>query len=148
METLKVNIKKIHKNAVIPTYSKVGDCGMDLTAIAMELNYLYKYIEYDTGLGIELPKGYVGLIFPRSSISNKMLSLCNSTGILDENYRGSIKLRMRYNDTILSPHKEHYGIGDRIGQLIIMPYPKIEFNEVSELNETNRGDKGFGSSGR
>jgi len=142
---MKVRVKKLSKNAVIPSYAKAGDAGMDFTAIAMEVNK--DYIEYFTGIAVEIPEGHVGLIFPRSSISKTNLTLSNSVGVIDSGYRGEIKFRFRFPEGMPFPMVRRYSEGDRIGQLIIMPYPQIEMEEVSELSDTDRGDGGFGSSG-
>lgn len=142
---MNIKIKKLHENAVIPSYSKEGDCGLDLTAISVTTvdKVDYGYIEYDTGLAIEIPEGYVGLVYPRSSISNTGLILANAVGVVDQNYRGSIKCRFK-----AIPNTQIYSVGDRIAQLIIQPIPKIEFKVVDELTDTNRNDLGFGSSGK
>jgi len=138
MSKLQVNIKKLVDEAVIPEYSQEGDAGLDLTAVG--ISYAADYVEYSTGLAVEIPEGYVGLVYPRSSISKLRTTLCNSVGVIDSNYRGEIKLRFRDFGSI-------YKLGDRIGQIIITPYPKVHFNVVSDLGDTNRGDGGFGSSG-
>lgn len=140
-----VNIKKLHKDAVIPKYAKDGDAGLDLTAISSKTDE-YGNVVYGTGLAIEIPKGYVGLIFPRSSISKTVLSLCNSVGVIDSGYRGEIMLKYRVASR--QENRFVYSIGERIGQLIIMPYPKVELVEVDELSDTERGENGFGSTGQ
>lgn len=142
---MKVKIKKLNENAVIPSYSKVGDAGLDLTATSKKVNDNKTIITYGIGLSIEIPEGYVGLIFPRSSISKYDLQLTNSVGVIDSGYRGEIMLKFLALEDI---HRaDIYSIGDRIGQLIILPYPQIEFEEVKELSSTERNDGGFGSSG-
>lgn len=82
---MKVKIKKLHSNAVIPKYAKKGDAGLDLIAVDKVIDMEYNYIEFDTGLSIEIPEGYVGLLFPRSSISNTIHTLANSVGVIDSN---------------------------------------------------------------
>ena len=137
---LKVRFKKLHPDAVTPSYSKIGDAGLDLTAHWM-MNVNDSYIEYGTSIAVEIPEGYVGLIFPRSSVSNKQnFYLKNSVGVIDSGYRGEIKLRFNRD-------KEFYSAGDKIGQLIILPYPTIYLEEVEELSSTERGNGGFGSTG-
>lgn len=140
---MKVKIKRLHPNSVLPTYAQKGDAGLDLTATSMNYDDHGNAV-YGTGLSIEIPEGHVGYIFPRSSISKKKLALTNSVGVIDSNYRGEIMLKFK-------PEKffsiNDYDIGDRIGQLIIMPIPSIEFEEVEELSDTNRGTGGFGSTG-
>jgi dUTP pyrophosphatase len=138
---MKVKIKKLNQNSVIPKYSRDGDAGLDLTAASWEVDKgLFCYY---TGIAVEIPEGHVGLIYPRSSISKVDLILSNHVGVIDSNYRGEIILKFR--STTDFPHI--FVVGDRIAQLIIVPYLKIEFEEVEELSDTNRGSKGFGSSG-
>jgi dUTP pyrophosphatase len=140
---MNVKFKKLTKHASTPTYSKEGDAGLDLVAVDTYHDRDYSFVEYGTGLAVEIPEGYVGLLFPRSSISKTDFSLANSVGIIDSNYRGEVKMRFR-----TSPYNGmEYDIGDRIGQLVIMPYPKIDLVEVTELSDSNRGAGGFGSSG-
>jgi dUTP pyrophosphatase len=143
---MKVKFKKLHKDAVVPKYSKEGDCGLDLTAVAVKWDYYHDYIEYDTGIAVEIPPGYCGLCMPRSSNSNKDLLLSNSVGLIDQNYRGSIRFRYkRSKEPDRTPLS--YAVGDRIGQLLIVPCPVIETEEVEELSDTNRGSDSFGASG-
>ncbi len=136
---MEIKIKRLHPDAKIPKYSKVGDAGMDVYAVSKQRKD--KFIEYGTGLAVEIPKGFVCLVFPRSSLSNKDLVLANHVGVLDSGYRGELMLRFK------KMGEEVYEVGDRIGQIIIIPYPNIEFKEVDELSETERGDGGFGSTG-
>ena len=136
-----VKIRKVHPDAVIPFRAHTTDAGMDVTEISMEMTE--DYVEYDTGLQFQLPEGYVMLIFPRSSNSKKDLLLCNSVGILDAGYTGNLKLRFKlttegYTEKIYNP-------GDKVGQIMIIPYPEINFIETEVFNETERGDGGFGS---
>ena len=135
---MKVKIKKLRKNVIIPTYAKPGDAGIDLTAVDRKVEGIWN--TYYTGLAIEIPDGYVGLLFPRSSVYKTEQRLANSVGVIDSGYRGEIM--MKFNRSI-----SEYKIGDRIGQLIIMPYPQIEFEEVNHLSDTHRGGGGFGSTG-
>lgn len=147
---MKIKIKKLHPDAVTPKYAKIGDAAVDLVAIST--NHQNWFYEYGTGISIEIPEGYVGLIYPRSSISKKDLSLCNSVGVIDSGYRGEIKFRFQLTQSgatkvQLAREVDIYKIGDRIGQLMIVPYPQVEFEEVAELSDTSRGRGGFGSSG-
>jgi dUTP pyrophosphatase len=137
---MKIRVKKLDENAILPKYAHDGDAGMDV--FAQNMTITDKYIEYETGLSFEVPKGYVMLIFPRSSVSNKHLMMKNSVGVLDSGYRGELKLRFQKNG------EDVYNIGDKIGQIIILPYPEIEFEESESLDETARGSGGFGSTGR
>ncbi len=140
---MQVNIKKLHSNAVIPVYSKDGDAGLDLVATEI-INEDPFQITYGTGLAMEIPYGFVGLVFPRSSIRKTDLSLTNCVGVIDSGYRGELQATFRKEKGVVS---KKYGIGDRIAQIIIIPYPPIEFNEVTELSNTERGEGRFGSTG-
>lgn len=160
---MKVNIKKLHPDAVIPAYAKPGDAGMDLTAVSMKIDE-YGNICYGTGLAFEIPEGYVGLVFPRSSNCKKGVILTNCVGVIDSGYRGEVSFKFRplplmasrlettsktaWFDEDWRNIRLSFKVGDRIGQIIIMPYPQIEFEEVDELSETERGDQGYGSSGK
>ena len=141
-----VKIKKLNENAVIPKYAKDGDAGMDLvaTSIISETN---TQITYGIGLALEIPDGFVGLVFPRSSIRKTRLQLSNSVGVIDSGYRG--ELQATFNKINNNSQSENdYKVGDRIAQIMIIPYPKIIFREVEELSNTERGDGGFGSTGK
>lgn len=144
---MKVNVKKLGSNAVLPTYAKHGDAGMDLTATSKSYDE-HGNVCYGTSLAFEIPNGFVGLLFPRSSNTKKDLILGNSVGVIDSGYRGEVMFKFRpvmplERDIEFGPRE--YEIGDRIGQIIIMPYPQIEFNLVDELSSSDRGVGGFGS---
>ena len=139
---MKVKVMKLDAGAKIPKYAKAGDAGMDLYAVSQKFDDHGNYV-FGTGLAMEIPEGYVGLIFPRSSISKTSHSLRNAVGVIDSGYRGEIMMKYDIN-TLNSPV---YEVGDRIAQIIILPYPEIEFEEAWELSKTNRGKGGFGSTG-
>lgn len=143
MNSIELKIKKLHSEAVIPQYAKPGDAGLDLVAISEEWNEDNTMVTYGTGLAIEIPEGHVGLIFPRSSISKTTLNLSNSVGVIDSGYRGPIMFKFRYLE-----NGDVYEVGDRIGQLVIMEIPKVNILEVQELSSTERGEGGFGSTGK
>lgn len=154
---LKVKIKKLHPDAVIPRYAKPGDAGLDLTAVSRTFDADGNVV-YGTGLAFEIPEGYVGLVFPRSSLSKKDIALSNAVGVIDSGYRGEVTAKFKptnyfncYEDCgriVECPHYGSiYGIGERIAQMIILPYPQIEFEEVEELSQTERADGGYGSTG-
>ena len=154
-EKMKVTIKKLHPHAVIPKYAQYGDAGMDLTATSCKQDDMGNEV-YGTGLAFEIPEGYVGLIFPRSSNSKKDLMLTNHVGVIDSGYRGEVILKyrtlsipqpIRYKNEEEETIVKTYSVGDKVGQLIIIPYPQIEFEEKDELSHTNRGNGGFGSTG-
>ena len=143
---LKVRFKKLVAGAVPPYQATDGSAGWDLTAFSRDLSHNKKAI-YGTGLAVEIPKGYVGLLFPRSSIHNKTLRLSNSVGVIDSDYRGEVKAVFDRIDSC--PRDcELYQVGDRICQLIILPVPTIEWEESEELTNTTRGECGYGSTGR
>lgn len=144
-----IKIKKLHPDAVIPKYARPGDAGLDLVAVTkycepVDSEYKTGQLKfvYGTGLALEIPENYAGFVFPRSSIHKKAMVLANSVGVIDSGYRAEIKLI--FKDL---PGKKVYDIGDRIGQLIILPYPQINFTEVKELSSSVRNEGGFGSTG-
>ncbi len=114
---------------------------MDVYSVSKEENE--KFIEYGTGLSFEFSKGYAMLIFPRSSVTKKDLILKNSVGILDSGYRGELKLRFYKT----SKEAEEYSVGEKIGQIMLVPLPEIEIQEVEKIENSSRGDGGFGSTG-
>ena len=151
---MEVKIKRLHPDSVIPKYAKVGDAGMDLTAVSMYYDE-YGNLCYGTGLAFEIPEGYVGLIFPRSSICKNQLLLSNCVGVIDSGYRGEVSFKFKPSNSFASliydtdwEQNGAYKVGERVGQMIIMPYPQIEFVEVNELSQTERGEGGYGSSGK
>ena len=123
---------------------------MDLVATSLKKSA--GFYEYGTGLAMEIPEGYVGLIFPRSSISKTDHYLRNSVGVVDSGYRGEIKIRMSAPTNTLNClwllGGEEYKEGDRVAQLVIMKLPSVNFQEVEELSDTDRGEGGFGSTGK
>lgn len=163
---MEVRIKKLCENAVIPSYAHTSDAGMDLTATSRKTDEDGNVV-YGTGIAIEIPKGYVGLVFPRSSNSKKTLWLTNSVGVIDSRYRGEItfkfrpsiaipprlwtriKLRLKgyKGDIVQYASPKTYKIGDRIGQIIILPYPAVKFIESDFLYPSDRGECGYGSTG-
>lgn len=138
----KIRIKRLNDKAVIPAYSKPGDAGLDLTATS--ITYEDDLICYGTGIAIEIPTGFVGLLYPRSSVSKVDLSLSNSVGVIDSNYRGELIVKFRKTKN----QPKTYLIGERVAQLIITPYVMVTLVDSEELSETSRGSLGFGSSGK
>lgn len=140
----KLEIKKLDERAIIPTYGTVDSAGADLYAILDEEIKINpgetKVIS--TGLSMAIPKGYVGLIYARSSLGTKRgLAPANKVGVIDADYRGEVKVVL-YNQSkeeqIISPN-------ERIAQIVITPYMQVDFTVVEELSETERGTGGFGS---
>ena len=143
---MEVKIKKLKPNAVIPTYAKDGDAGMDLVATSI-ISDTPEQITYGMGIALEIPKGFVGLIFPRSSVRKTRLMLSNCVGVVDSGYRG--ELQATFNKVNYDSVSENdYKVGDRIAQIMIIPHPTIEFEEADELSDTERGEGGFGSTGK
>lgn len=140
---MNVNIKKLHADAVIPKYAKQGDAGLDLVATSREFDE-YGNVVYGTGLAIEVPQGYYAQLLPRSSISKYALVLANSLGVIDSGYRGELIVKFKP----VAGSGGTYALGDRIAQLIILPYPQINFVEVDNLSDSERGNGSFGSSGK
>jgi len=141
----KLSFQLQHPLAKLPTRANPTDAGLDLYA-ATETPFGRFMMEYDTGVAVAIPPGYVGLVFPRSSITGTCLRLANCVGVIDSGYRGTIKFRFDF-----APHNDDsdrsYNVGDRIGQLVIVPCMLWEPTEVQELPGTERGTGGFGSTG-
>lgn len=148
---MKVNYKKLHPNAVVPTRAHVTDAGYDLTATSKSYAREHGNVVYGTGIAVEIPRGYVGLVFPRSSIADRALHLTNSVGVIDSGYRGEIKAKFC---PTLSPlmvgdgGERYYKVGERIAQLIILPVPDVEFEEADALSDSDRGEGGYGSTNK
>ena len=136
---MEVKIKRLVENAVIPTYAHNTDAGLDLTAINYKYNVEHDCHIYGTGIAIEIPEGYVGLLYPRSSNRKTNAYLTNHVGVIDSGYRGEIMFS--FKNRTAGNNVKPYNVGDRLGQIIIMPYPKIKFIE------SDRGTNGHGSSG-
>jgi dUTP pyrophosphatase len=143
-EGVLVKVKKLHPNAVIPSYSKVGDAGMDLT-ITREIENTSFSVSYGFGIAMEIPKGFVGLVFPRSSVRNQELVLSNCVGVIDSGYRGELQATFKKTNGLDSLK---YKVGERGAQIIILPYPQVFMTEVPELSDSERGEGGFGSTGK
>lgn len=144
METIK--IKKLNKNATIPTRGSEYAAGYDLYATNTEMITIppHQTVKIGTGLAFELPENTFGAIFARSGLATKSgLRPSNCVGVCDSDYRGEYIVAL-HNDTDLP---RVIDIKERIAQLVLMPYIPIVFKEVEELSDTSRGDSGFGSTG-
>ena len=139
---IEIKFKKLCAEAVEPVKAHPTDAGADLTATSKKWDDEKQCWIYGTGIATEIPEGYVGLVFPRSSIRKYALTQCNCVGVIDSHYRGEIMVS--YKPIGSGPT---YNIGDKIAQFIIMPYPEVMYSEVSELTETDRGEGGHGSTG-
>ena len=143
---MEIKFKRLSDNAVLPSKAHPTDAGLDLTCtnITSEVNECGQFVlVYHIGIAVEIPVGYVGLIFQRSSVYKKSLTLTNAVGVIDSCYRGEILFKFKNTSGDSIPAV--YNIGDRIGQLIIMPYPEVEPVFADTLSETDRGENGFGS---
>lgn len=139
---MKIKIKKLNPNAAVPKYAKPGDAGMDLTVTHCCLRDNKWYVGF--GIAMEIPEGYVGLIFPRSSIHKTGCRLTNCVGVIDSGYRGEISAVF----DVRHWRNAAYQKGERAAQIIIMPYPQVEFVTVDKLSTTERGEGGYGSTGK
>lgn len=161
---MELRIKRLVDGAKLPTYAHSTDAAMDLYAASLEIDEMNNFV-YGTGIAVEIPEGFVGLVFPRSSIAKKTLYLTNAVGVIDSGYRGEIMFKFKstihyvpqfwnkirsflgLGEKIVSLSIENYKIGDRIGQLMIIPIPHIELKEVDFLFPSDRGVGGYGSTG-
>ena len=141
-----IRFKKLHEDAVLPTYAKPGDACMDLTAVTYGIMEK-RSVQFNLGFSMEIPEGHVGLIFPRSSITNTDLMLKNSVGVIDSGYRGEVVARFKQDANVLPQYYKQYHKGDRIAPLMILPYPIIKTEWTDELSDTERGEGGFGHTG-
>lgn len=144
---MKVNVKKINENAILPTYGTPYAAGADLycptgesVTIAPHATALIK-----TGLAVEIPEGFVGLIYARSGIATKRgLAPANKVGVVDSDYRGEVMVALHNHSDI----EQIVEGGERVAQLVIAPYVSADFCEVETLSETVRAEGGFGSTGK
>jgi len=139
-----VNVKKLHEDAVMPEYSKVGDAGADLCCVEDFTLWAGMRKLVKTGIAIELPKGYEAQVRPRSGLAYKKgITIVNAPGTVDEGYRGDVGVILMNTSTETVKFKA----GDRIAQLVIKPVEQAEFKLVQELGDSERGAGGFGSTG-
>ena len=140
---MEIKFKKLHPAAVMPKRATDGAAGFDLTAVTCKYGENGK-VFYDTGIAVEIPAGYAGLVFQRSSVYKTGLMLSCCVGVIDSDFRSSISMIFNVGYGGCSP----YHVGDRIGQLVIVQNPQIEFVESDKLSETARGTGGYGSTGK
>lgn len=140
---MRITFKKMRENAVLPYKASIGAAAYDLTV--SKINRQPKYDEYLTGIAMEIPEGYVGIVAPRSSISNSDSIVANSVGVIDSDYRGEVSFRTKdlYFDPLAPPT---YSVGERCAQILIIKKEDIEWIE-GELSETKRQGGGYGSTG-
>lgn len=142
---MKLKFKKLNDEAVIPKKTRIGDAAFDISSIEdVVIKPNSKHLT-KTGIAIEIEDGYCGLVLPRSGNAvNHGITIINTPGLIDSNYRGEIKVGL------LNTSDKEFSVlkGDRIAQLLIVPVVDVEVDVVEALSESNRGSKGFGSSGR
>ena len=139
---IEIKFKKLYADAVMPTKAHPSDAGADLVATSKHWDDEKQCWIYGTGIATEIPEGYVGLVFPRSSIRKYGLALANSIGVIDSGYRGEIMCSFKPTGSCPT-----YNVGDKVAQMIIMPYPIVNYVEVTELSDSERGEGGHGSTG-
>lgn len=144
---MKVKIKLLHEKAVVPKKAHDLDAGFDLTAITRTFDDFGNFI-YGTGIAVRIPVNHVGLLFQRSSVAKKTQILSNAVGVVDAGYTGEITFKFRHLVDHRHTSARPYEVGERIGQLIIIPIPSIEFVLSDDLGESERGTGNYGSSGR
>ncbi len=144
---MKVRVKKLSPQAVLPQRGTIGAAGADLRALIDEPVTIQpgRTVLLPTGLAFEIPEGYVGLVFARSSLGSKRgLAPANKVGVIDSDYRGEVMVALHnHSDApqVVEP-------GERVAQLAIVPFLPAEYEEVEDLSDTARGEGGFGSTGR
>lgn len=142
-----IKVKRLHPDAVIPTKAHPTDACFDLTATNMWYDD-YGNLCFSFGLAFEIPEGYVMKIYPRSSISKYNLVLSNCVGIVDCDYRGEVSAKFKRAKGPKTTTMPDYKVGDRVAQAMIEKVLPVEFTEVDQLSETERGTNGYGSTGR
>ena len=145
-EKINVNFKKLDKNAIAPAYATEFAAGADLYSLDESVTIEPgRTVMVHTGLALEIPEGLVGLIYARSGLAcKKGVAPANKVGVIDSDYRGEVIVAI-HNDSL---YMQEIAPGERIAQLVIMPYLPVEFEEVDDLTDTQRGKGGFGSTGR
>ena len=148
MIKMKVNFRKLDKNAHAPTYGSEFAAGADIYALTNGETVSIaagETVMIHTGFAVEIPEGYAGLIYARSGIATKRgLAPANKVGVIDSDYRGEIMVSLHNH----SGDTQEITDGERIAQLVIAPFLKVEYTETDELSDTVRGEGGFGSTGK
>lgn len=139
-----MKIKLLHPNAIVPTFANPGDAGADLYALENEIIHSRRQKLVSTGIALEIPEGYVGLIRPRSGLATKRGLGMNNSGVIDSGYRGEIKVCLINH----SDETQYINQGDRIAQIIfVVSMYGFDFEVVNELSDSERGISGHGSTG-
>jgi dUTP pyrophosphatase len=143
---MKIHVRRLHADAVVPIPHHPGDAGGDLVAVEAVVLAPGQRALVPTGLSIAIPEGFAGYVLPRSGLASRHGVTCaNAPGLIDAGYRGEIRVALVNLDPVETYKVE---VGDRIAQLVIMPTPEVDYEEVEELPESTRGEGGFGSTGR
>ena len=141
---MKIKIKLLSDNAKLPIKGTNGSAGYDLTVNSLFWDRSNNVISYGFGIALEIPKGWVGLLFPRSSVYKKDIDLTNCVGVIDSDYRGEISAKFR----LLKPDMNNiYTVGERAAQIVFVRHGNVDFKVVNELSETLRGAEGYGHTG-
>lgn len=142
-----ISVKKLNEDAILPTYGSEFSAGADLYALPSQGEIVFapdetKFVH--TGLAMELPVGYAGLVYARSGLASKRgLAPANKVGVVDSDYRGEIMVALHNH----SGMEQKIVAGERVAQLVVTPFLKVDFALREELTETARGEGGFGSTG-
>ena len=139
---MKIKIKKLNDKAAIPTYAHATDAGLDLTATSIKHDFGKDVFIYGTGLAVEIPEGYVGFLKSKSGLNVKLG--IQGEGVIDSGYTGSVVAKLYNNGNELVEFEP----GDKIIQIVFLPIPEVELVKVDNFAKTERGDNGFGSTGR
>lgn len=143
MDNINIKVKKVNKDATLPTYATPGSACFDLYSTNYGLVPRNGSYVFNTGLAFEIPKGFGMFIFSRSGDGFKHgVRLANCVGVIDADYRGEVKVKLRADEEIKIVTK-----GERMAQACVLPIPFVMFEEVEELEDSERGEGGFGSSG-
>ena len=147
MKKAQIRIKKLREDAVVPTYGSPYAAGADLYACLEEEQVVSpgQTVMFHTGIAMEIPEGYAGLIFARSGLASKRgLAPANKVGVVDSDYRGEFMIALHNHSDV----PQTVLPGERIAQMVLTPVLAAEFLQGEELDETQRGSGGFGSTGR
>ncbi|MFP5225113.1 MAG: dUTP diphosphatase [Actinomycetota bacterium] len=143
---MKIPIKRVHPDAVIPSRAHPGDAGADLVSVESVKLAPGERTSIGTGIAIALPEGWAALVTPRSGLAAKHgIGVVNGPGLIDAGYRGEIRVLLVNHDPVETFEIE---VGMRVAQLVFIPVPEVDFCEVDELPASVRGEGGFGSTGR
>jgi dUTP pyrophosphatase len=139
-----VKVKLLDERAQLPAYAHEGDAGLDLTCVAIEHDPIFGITTYRTGLAFDIPKGFAGFVYPRSSIYKTGEFFTNSVGVVDSGYKGEVTVKTAF---LNKDAPTIYKVGDRVGQIVFMPVPVIQLVRTTDVGSSTRGAGGYGSTG-